>query len=73
MCLGGGGGGNQQQENKSQTTEIPARKMNKQTSPEDAEGEMVLKQKKMQSTVRKKVVEVLEYHLLKETSGVQVE
>ena len=73
MCLGGGGGGGSQQENKSQTTEIPARKMNKQTSPEDAEGEIGSKTEEDLIDKKKKGRKGLRIPLATGSSGVQVE
>ena len=72
MCLGGGKSSSPP-ENKSATTEIPARKMNKQGGPEEAEGEIGIKMLKMQSTKRKKVVGSLRIPLIEGNSGVQTE
>ena len=72
MCLGGGKSSSPP-ENKSASAEIPARKMNQQGGPEDAEGEIGDKNTEDTIDKKKKGRGSLRIPLIEGQSGVQTE
>ena len=72
MCLGGGKSSSPP-ENKSATAEIPARKMNQQGGPEEAEGEIGDKNAEDVIEKKKKGRGSLRIPLIEGNSGVQTE
>ena len=72
MCFGGGKSSSPP-ENKSATAEIPARKMNQQGGPEEAEGEIGDKVAEDNIDKKKKGRRSLRIPLAEGSSGVQVE
>ena len=72
MCLGGGKS-SPPPENKSAVAEIPARKMNQQGGPEEAEGEIGDKNTEDSIDKKKKGRRSLRIPLIEGQSGVQTE
>ena len=72
MCLGGGKSSSPP-ENKSATPEIPARKINQQGGPEEAEGEIGDKNTEDNIDKKKKGRRSLRIPLVEGQSGVQTE
>lgn len=71
MCFGGSKSSSQQADTTSQTANIPAREMNKQPGPVDAEGEIGTEKEEDAINQKKKGRRSLRIPLITGTSGVQ--